>query len=310
MVERVIDYLLVTTDPAVPGEELNGVSTAGSHGPIALTDQVRIDSIDEELAHRLMLACELRGERWEPARQYGVAQAFVREIDFTDDRCGNPYAWDEDQAIYVALALSRLIRPHATGCDYALRRIIDTDDRERLVSHDAEEARVAFRIDDRSRGWLDVGEAEQLRALLAVYDHAAMPSRIKRAMWLCELMVRERYLEDALPLIVAGLEALLKVGSGRLTDQFSQRTAALSAELSTGLDEARCEDAYDDRSGVVHGAQVDLSIPVHRTRWVSEVDGLQQTLRAAIRKAIEEPQFRALFASDAAIEARWPLRPR
>jgi len=165
-----------------------------------------------------LLACELRGERWEPARQYGVAQAFVPEVDFTDPRHENLYAWDDDQAIYVALALSRLIRPHATACDYAVRRIIDTDGRQRLVPHDAEAARVEFRIED------------------------------SRA-------------------------------------------------------------AYDDSSGVVHGAQVDLGVPVVRTRFVSEVDALQLTLRAAIRKAIEDPQFRALFASDAAITVRWPLRP-
>jgi hypothetical protein len=178
-----------------------------------------------------------------------------------------------------------------------------------LVPYDAGEARVAFRIEDGSRGWLDVGEAEEVRALLALYDHAALPDRVKRALWLCELMVRERYLEDALPLIVAGLEALLKVGRRRLTDQFSQRTAALSSELSTGLDEARCEEAYDDRSAVVHGARVDLSQRVVRTRWVSEVDALQQTLRGAIRKAIEDPGFRAVFSSDQAIETRWPLHP-
>ena len=50
-------------------------------------------------------------------------------------------------------------------------------------------------------------------------------------MWFSELMVRERYLEDALPLIVAGLEALLKVGQADLTKQFKRRTAALAQGL-------------------------------------------------------------------------------
>jgi hypothetical protein len=38
------------------------------------------------------------------------------------------------------------------------------------------------------------------------------------------------------------------------------------------------------------------------------VDHLQQSLRAAIRRAIETPEFRALFASDAMILGRWPSR--
>lgn len=306
MVEKVIDYLLVTTDPGVPGEALAGLSEAGADGPIAITGAVRIESIDETLAVRLLNASEFRGERWSPHRQFGVAQVFVREVDFSE---GNLYAWDEDQSIYIALALSRLIRPHAIACDYAVRRIIDTDRSERLVPYDAQEARVAFRIEDGSRNWLDAGEARDLEALLAAYEPSVLPDRVKRALWLCELMVRERYLEDALPLIVAGLEALLKVGRRRLTDQFAQRTAALSGELGTGLTEAACRAAYDDRSAVVHGAIVDLSKPVARTRWVSEVDGLQQTLRGAIRKAIEEPRFRAVFATDQAIEGRFPLLP-
>jgi hypothetical protein len=47
-------------------------------------------------------------------------------------------------------------------------------------------------------------------------------------------MVLERYLEDALPLIVAGLEALLKVGRTHLTNQFTSdlpRSPATSPSL-------------------------------------------------------------------------------
>jgi len=51
-------------------------------------------------------------------------------------------------------------------------------------------------------------------------------------------MVRERYLEDTLPLIVA-LEALLKVGRERLTAQFAQRTASLAGELGFCLRRSR-----------------------------------------------------------------------
>jgi hypothetical protein len=37
---------------------------------------------------------------------------------------------------------------------------------------------------------------------------------------------------------------------------------------------------------------------------------LQQTLRGAVRGAIEDPSFAALFASDAMILGQWPLTSR
>jgi hypothetical protein len=307
VVETVLDYLLIPTDPGLPATDEH---PAGAEGPVDLGNGTWIERPDAQLAERLMLACEFRGEQWTPARQFGVAQALVREVDSTDPRQRHLYAWDEDQRLYTTLALSRLIRPHGTACDYAVRRIVDTAGAERLIPHDAGEARVAFRIDTGSRGWLDTAEAQQLGALLAAYDPDRLPRRVSRALWLCELMVRERYLEDTLPLIVAALEALLKVGRERLTAQFAQRTAALAGELGILIEEEQAVAAYDDRSGIVHGAQIDLSQPTEYDRFVATVDALQQALRAATRKAIEDPGFGAVFAADDDIAARWPLRPR
>jgi hypothetical protein len=110
--------------------------------------------------------------------------------------------------------------------------------------------------------------------------------------------------------IVAGLEALLKVGRAHLSSQFTQRSAALAADLAIALTEQIAHDAYDDRSAIVHGALVDLTQVAERTHFINNVDLLQQTLRAAVRRAIEDPPFRALFASDAMILGQWPVRPR
>jgi hypothetical protein len=302
----VIDYLLVTTDGTVA--DTDTVSPAGAEGHVPLGNGVHLEAVDGELAQRLLLACEFRGERWDPPRQFGVAQAFVRTVDQTDVQQRHLYAWDQDQMVFTAVALSRFVRPHAIACDYAIRRIIDDHGEERLVPHDAAEARVAYRIEDGSCGWLDAGEAQQLQALLAAYQPGHLPTRVARALWLCELMVRERYLEDALPLIVAGLEALLKVGRNHLTAQFSQRTAGLAADLSIPLTETIAQDAYNDRSGIVHGALVDLTQLAERNRFINNVDLLQQTLRAAVRNAIQDGAFRALFASDATILGQWPVQ--
>lgn len=307
MLSRVVDYLLVPGDGQAV-EVPDDVIVAGDGSSLALGNGVALERLDDDLARRLLSACELRGERWEPNRQFGVIQAFVRELDAVHFPQAPLYDWDHDHVLFGTLALSRLVRPHAIACDYVARRLIDDDGSERLVPYDASEARVAYRIEDGSRGWLDLEDSKQLRVLLAAYQPGHLPGRVTRAFRLAESMVRARFLEDTLPLVVTGLEALVKVGRRHLTQQFSQRTAALAGEFSVALTEGQCADAYDDRSGIVHGAHLDLTYPAEFTQMMTGVDRLQQTLRAAIRRAIEAPEFRALFASDAMILGRWPSR--
>jgi hypothetical protein len=55
---------------------------------------------------------------------------------------------------------------------------------------------------------------------------------------------------------------------------------------------------------------VDLTQVAEHTRFITNVDLLQQTLRGAVRRAIEDPSFAALFASDAMILGQWPLTSR
>lgn len=214
--------------------------------------------------------------------------------------------------LWTTLALSRLIRSHATACDYAVRRIIDSDGTERLMPHDAGEQRVAFRVEDGSRHWLSTDEAEQLRALLAAYDINVLPSRVRRAITLADIAAHERYVEAALPLVVAGIEALLKVGRGYLSAQFEQRTAALAAEVGIDLSAQECAGAYNDRSGLVHGGHTDLSAPATHTQFMATFDALHRTLRGALRLAIEQPTFAAVFSADDQISGRWPtiITPR
>jgi hypothetical protein len=106
------------------------------------------------------------------------------------------------------------VRPHAIACDYVARRLVDDDGSERMVPPDASEARAAYRIEDGSRGWLDlIRDVEQRRDLLAAYQPAPLPARVSRAFRLAESMVRARFLEPTLPLVVTGPEALLKAAA-------------------------------------------------------------------------------------------------
>lgn len=301
MVTAVTDYMIVPTDDA----DDDDATPAGWAGPMLLPGDVRIEQIEHALGERLLDACEMRGERWSPARQYSVMHAYVRDVP-RDRWDQHIYEWDDENLLWTALALSRLIRPNATACDHAVRQIVDSDGSERLVPHDAAEGRVAFRVDDGSRNWLDVGEAEQLAALLDAYDPDVLPQRVRVALSLADITARERYVEGALPLVVAGIEALLKVGRSYLSAQFEQRAAALAGEFAIALDRDRCASAYDDRSGLVHGAHVDLSAPAVHTDFMNTFDALHRTLRAALRQAIERPGFAAVFDSDEEIRTRWP----
>ena len=309
MLTSVTDYLLVT--PTGAPADTDTATPAGSAGPVALASRLTLEVPDDTLGPRLVNACRLKGENWKAPDPYGPSQAFVLSVDpavaVARQRL---YAWDTDDILLSALALSRLVRPHATACDYAVRRLVHDDGSEQLIPHDAEDARVAFRLDDGSREWLDAGEADQLRALLAAWAPDHLPRRVRLAWWQCESMVRERYLEDTLLLIVSGLEALLKIGRHRVTAQFVQRAAALAAQFSIPLTESQADAAYDDRSGISHGNPTDLSQPVARTEFVQRTDLLQQTLRATVRKAIEDPAYRALFASDGMIQGHLPVAPR
>ena len=91
------------------------------------------------------------------------------------------------------------------------------------------------------------------------------------------------------------------------TAQFSQRVSALAGDVGVSLTEQRVRDLYDDRSALVHGADVDLSQPHDRSEFEQGFIALQETLRRTVRRALEEPRFAAEFESPVRITARWPV---
>jgi hypothetical protein len=299
---QVVDYLLVTS-----GQHA-GRTPAGWAAPVELASGIEIQRLDGGLADRVRHATELRGENWHKPPGDPVVHAYVRQVwaegeDGPDDL----YGWDTDGRLFTCLVLSRLVRDNATSCEHAVRRLINADGSGRLVPFSAFDSHVAYRLHPNEPGWLDVDEARQLRELLRAYDAGAFPERVRIALRRAESVTRERFLEDALPLAVGAVEALLKVGRDNAKAQFAQRTPAAAAQVGTSLSQAQCEEAYDDRSALVHGAHVDLAKPHRRTAFEDGFVAIQETLRAAVRRAIEEPAFGAVFAQDSAIATRWPV---
>ncbi len=136
---------------------------------------------------------------------------------------------------------------------------------------------------------------------------------------------RMRWADMVLPILVGGIEALLKIGRRDLTQQFRTRAPALAADVGIdGLSEDLAERLYDGRSDWVHGSHVQLFAgpsagaetsaeeesegpqSSDERSALAEVALLQDALRGAVRRAIEDAEFRQVFVTDETIAERWP----
>jgi hypothetical protein len=297
------DYLLVT-DHGVAG----GVPAGWEAAARNLGDGVHLGRIDGALAERILDATELRGHDWRPTRQYFTVQGYARRVWSGDSGEVAPalHAWDSDGAIYRRVQLSRLVRDNATSTEHAARRLVRADGSDQLVPFDSD-ARFAYRLYPDQRGWLDDGEADELAALARAYfEPQPLPDRVGRALYRAESVTRQRYLQDALPLLVGGWESLVKIGRHAPGPQFAQRVPQIAGDVGVTISEQQCRDRYDDRSALVHGSGVDLKEPQRFDEVHADFASLQEALRRIVRRAIEEPPFAAEFADDARITARWP----
>ncbi len=292
----------------------------GTADPVELGRGLRLDRLPDGEAELVMTACTPRGHHFVPIRQFGQRFSFVREVDGSEwDR--HPYAWDRDGVMTDALMLSRLVRDNAYSTEFAAR-IIDFDDGARVVAYTlSAELDHVYRV-HRTRDWLDYDDATALRELLAAYwSIRDMPPRVRRALWRIEYASWIKWADLTLPMLVSGLEALVKTERHPATRQFKVRVAALAQELGLdGITQEFCEDMYEARSDWVHGNRVELFAggshggeggPVNDEQRdaMASVARLQDVLRTAARRGIEDPAFREVFEDDDAIRGRWPIYP-
>jgi hypothetical protein len=300
---RAMDYLVVSA------EDNAGRTPAGHAGPVELPYGVRIEQIDDALAERLFDATSPRGEDWSPTRSFHAVHAYVREV-WTEDgghAADGVGRWDHERRLWPVAQLSRLIRDDNASTEYAVQRQIRADGSERLVPFDGYESHVVYRLYPEQAGWLDCDEAVELKALIeAFWSEPDLPARVRRALRQADAVTGERYVEDAMPQVVGAFESLVKIGHRFVTAQFSQRVPALVAEVGVELSVAECRDVYDDRSALVHGAGLDLSVPHEFDEFGRRFNSLQEALRRVVRRAIEDRDFAAIFEDDARITQRWP----
>ncbi len=336
---RVRDLIVCVGDPSikVPIEEVYAHPPIGwAHRPgderfgetvntIDLGDGILIENLDRDTAELVMNACTPRGHYFVPVRQFGQRYTFVKEVSL-DKLEQRRFTWDTDGILDDALTLSRLVRDNSYSTEYAAR-LIDYEDGQRCIAYASHrEDKTIYRL-RRDREWLDAEEGRELASLLAAYWECRhdLPFRVRRAMWRMAYAPRIRWADMLVPILVSGLDALLKIGRRDLTKQFKKRASALAIDIGVDdLGEDVAERLYDGRSDWVHGSHVQLfggpsasagasgeeepegPQSTDEQSALAEVALLQDVLRGAVRRAIEDPDFRQVFETDEHIEERWP----
>lgn len=277
--------------------------------PAHVHGDVWIGDLDREFADSILAECSARGEHYSGFPTY----AFYRELPEGDH--GYSTGFDPDLRLRIALYLSRLVHPTATGLEAAARvRYKDdgTPDIRPHVPHD--QNRFAF-VARPSENWLVPSDIPALTDLLTAYHATTLPSRVSRALWFHEAVFRQYYAELRWTLLVTALEALVHVRDERLPSGkwpgtrkvFTDRLMHLGTlDAALVIAEQKLHDFYEERSVVAHGAR---SRRDNRAAPETLYEELEDFARRVLRKAVLEPEFGACFASDKEIQARLPLRP-
>lgn len=233
---------------------------------------------------------------------------YVAQLD--SGECQAIAGWDPDQVLATVHQLSRLVIDHAHGLEWAARVEYASGEMRAVRPQEFGSGRWAYRFNPDTRHWLDRHDAKQLLDLMANFWAAepALSPRLRRALWMCEYMTHVRWLEYAIALMVTALESLLSTSRHHVTHQFQNRVVALAAEVGCPVSEGLARRAYALRSSAWHGEPVPLDQPPpEHARAAEEAAILQRVLRAALRRAIDDPGFRGHFDDDAAVDARWPI---
>jgi hypothetical protein len=303
-------HLTITDVVVIPVSHTDGEWEDGGPAgdpPVQLLPDLELRRLgmDEALAYEK--ACEPQHLNFHPADSGGGHRyAFVRH-PAPVATLHELHRFDPDDAIHQALALSRYLVPNAHCMTIAARRIEGLQPHgDQIVAVDPENRFFAWRVLNGSRAYLTQQDARELGTLLTVLrrDRDRLPPRVWNAIWFCESSFRTYYVETASVHVVTALESLLKVKQYRATAQFVTRVPALAREVgTTGMTRRRAGAFYNRRSHLVHGRAMRVHTFDPATR---ELAAMQRLLTTALRKAIEDREFRAIFTGPN-IERRWPI---
>lgn len=271
--------------------------------PFQVGTDLWIGRIDGEAAKIIFDLCEpsFHGTP-KPVIQYAQLYSFVREIQGG----ANPYEWDKDGRLQNCVAVSRLLAPSGVSLRYAARVRHNTDHSVADISPaDIRGVPVDTFLSGRpERDWLTEADGIRLRSLMARIDSKPLSPRANRAFWYHEYAVRTYFVELRWVYVATALESLIHVSREFSGLQFRERVAQIAAELGVpgfGIGEAR--QAYHLRSLLAHGQQLGGLAPADRQLY----DSMEEVLRRALLRSIEDDVFADTLGDDQKIKKRWPV---
>ena len=300
----VIDVLLALKPSTLTADDLASREPPLSR-QVEITPGVQLAVVLPPVARAVYHVCKFRGvERRDDTAMYG----FVRY----DPPGGR---WDEDNVITRALFLSHLVQPNEAGFEFAAR--IETDASRHVVK--ATPATIlptyaqAYACPGVARRWLTQTDAEQLKALIPLYDDAREYLRDKRLGMAVSLFGDSCFIFHGRPraaLLAAALEGLVCISSERALKQFVVRIPALAAEVGLPqFDLAWATRIYKLRSKLAHGVPLFQTPEEHvRRRQIDELETsmteMDDLLRQLIRRALFDREFADTIQN---VESRWPV---
>jgi len=240
-------------------------------------------------------------EVMKPFRQYAQFYAFVRELP----ESASIHEWDTDQKLQTAVALSRLVRPTSLSYRHAAR-LHYSDDGTLKSAYPAWLTGVDpdswLAPEENYRDWLIEAEMEQLKALLNSPSLLG-PVRLTRALWYHEYASRTYYGEIRWITVCVALESMLHTSRGYSTRQFVDRLPLMASIFGVSLTTQEAETAYDMRSRLSHGGATGKLTPSEEQLYLK----LELVLRLALKEAILNPTFAAIFVDENTIRSKWPI---
>jgi hypothetical protein len=267
---------------------------------ISVKEDVYIERVQRDFANQIMDACEPQAVAGF-VRQFGQLYSFIRK----NAPSSPPLEWDSDERLQICMGLSRIVHPTTISFRYSARirykasKLLDITPGP-VSGFGAQ----AFISSEKYRNWLTESEGNELAGLVGGFFSAALPARIRQALWYLEYAFRTHFIDVRWPLICMGLESLIHTDKYKSTKQFSLRVSKLVGLLGMeSLAEDKAEEAYVTRSLLVHGQKIG-NLEEYQFGLYQR---LEDILREAIKKSILDKSFAEIFASDDRIREMWPL---
>jgi hypothetical protein len=289
-------------------QESDGPALVVKNGQrFALSDDIWIERLEEQLAKNVQKACEPPHYNISGVEHDRHLYAFVQQVPDVETR-----KYEGLETLHGVLALSRLIQPTSIGDRYCAKVFHYGLPDSSIYSIQYRGISPDVFLSTKQRDWLSVEDAETLRGLMPwLSKDKAMHYRVHRAYWYHEYVMRSSVLDIRFPLVATGLEALINSDKGDNKKQFCTRVPQLATACGVSLAEAEVEKAWKLRSKLVHAEAflygLDTILPGSEHNDLYEK--LEAVLRATVLRSLLDESFGNRFRDKDAVDAHWPLKP-